>query len=326
MKTERELKFKGWDELRAAAKNVPTDSWEYRFADGSGEVNSKEGGCILACDEGESTVVMGGGVDGVRYGVVEEEYALFIEQACPRNVLMLLDERDAILAAFLKMFKAVGIASDLLDEVAKTLTPMNPKEQPADAPPTDMSRTVALLEEVVMDVFDEARVQDWDGTDTIQRRFIDRLEQYACAVRMQETERIARSETFWKGVYDLPMDGQQAMSELADFSVIADHLTRTYFHVTDGRISKPMTLPEEVFAVADEITAEKCRDAYDEAMDDVFDCCTVAGDGTYVPHPDCFARFNEMMSKVAERRAKESAPASADDLTSFRPKFLRSNP
>lgn len=41
-------------------------------------------------------------------------------------------------------------------------------------------------------------------------------------------------------------------NELHDFNMILDHLTRTYCHFSDGKISKPNTLPEEVFACAEE--------------------------------------------------------------------------
>ena len=53
-------------------------------------------------------------------------------------------------------------------------------------------------------------------------------------------------------------------ADIADNGVLIDHLSRTYDHFTDGRISKPMTLPEEVFRVADDLETER-RSADKEA-------------------------------------------------------------
>jgi len=57
-------------------------------------------------------------------------------------------------------------------------------------------------------------------------------------------------------------------ADLADLNMLIDHLSRTYDHFTEGRISKPNTKPEEVFAIADDLesvrTKELIRDALDE--------------------------------------------------------------
>lgn len=46
-------------------------------------------------------------------------------------------------------------------------------------------------------------------------------------------------------------------NELHDFDMVLDHLSRTYDHFSRGRITKPLTLPEEVFAVAAELETEE---------------------------------------------------------------------
>jgi hypothetical protein len=46
---------------------------------------------------------------------------------------------------------------------------------------------------------------------------------------------------------------EELQKDLVDMKMLIDHLTRTYDHFSRGRISKPNTLPEEVFKVAEEL-------------------------------------------------------------------------
>jgi hypothetical protein len=61
--------------------------------------------------------------------------------------------------------------------------------------------------------------------------------------------------------------------------MLIDHLSRTYSHFTDGRISKPNTLPEEVFALADDLATEEVEQAVREALQE--------GDGIDAPNCEC---------------------------------------
>ena len=85
------------------------------------------------------------------------------------------------------------------------------------------------------------------------------------AVRAEERERIAKSEEWWLGVYDCPMEPSQIMDELADFHMVSDHCSKVYDHFTLGRISKPNTWPSEVITVAEEIQSERINEAVAEA-------------------------------------------------------------
>ena len=51
-----------------------------------------------------------------------------------------------------------------------------------------------------------------------------------------------------------------ALDELCDFNMICDHLSRTYDHFSEGQISKPNTLPEEVFDIASDKETERTEE------------------------------------------------------------------
>jgi len=50
-------------------------------------------------------------------------------------------------------------------------------------------------------------------------------------------------------------------ADIADNGILIDHLSRTYDHFSGGRISKPLTLPEEVFVIADDIATKEMEEA-----------------------------------------------------------------
>jgi hypothetical protein len=57
--------------------------------------------------------------------------------------------------------------------------------------------------------------------------------------------------------------------EFADFQMVIDHCSKIYAHVTNGRISKPNTLPSVVLSVAEELEEERTTEAIREALDGI---------------------------------------------------------
>ena len=58
-------------------------------------------------------------------------------------------------------------------------------------------------------------------------------------------------------------------NELADLGTLIDHLSRTYEHFSGGRISKPMTFPEEVFAESEERESKWTDECVKEATEEL---------------------------------------------------------
>src|ERR1044072_1705643 len=61
---------------------------------------------------------------------------------------------------------------------------------------------------------------------------------------------------------------QRIRDEFADFQMVLDHCTQTYAHFSGDRISKPQTLPREVFAVAEEWQQAVIEKAIAEAREE----------------------------------------------------------
>jgi len=61
---------------------------------------------------------------------------------------------------------------------------------------------------------------------------------------------------------------QRIRDEFADFQMVLDHCTQTYAHFSGDRISKPQTLPREVFAVAEELQQAVIEEAIAEAREE----------------------------------------------------------
>lgn len=57
--------------------------------------------------------------------------------------------------------------------------------------------------------------------------------------------------------------------DIEDMAVLVDHLSTTYDHFTNSRISKPMTLPSEVFAVAADLETERVEEYIAEATEEL---------------------------------------------------------
>lgn len=56
-------------------------------------------------------------------------------------------------------------------------------------------------------------------------------------------------------------------ADIADNAMLIDHLSRTYDHFSGGIISKPNTLPEEVFRIAGDRESNAVDEAVREAME-----------------------------------------------------------
>jgi hypothetical protein len=62
------------------------------------------------------------------------------------------------------------------------------------------------------------------------------------------------------------------LRELHDFNMLIDHCSQTYEHFSGGMITKPNTLPEEVFAAAEHLETER----YEEAARDIHEAMVAA--------------------------------------------------
>lgn len=54
--------------------------------------------------------------------------------------------------------------------------------------------------------------------------------------------------------------------DIQDLSTVLNNLAEVYSHITNGRVSKPMTLPSVVKAIADSCEAERIQQAVDDAL------------------------------------------------------------
>ena len=57
-------------------------------------------------------------------------------------------------------------------------------------------------------------------------------------------------------------------ADIVDMGVLINHLSRTYDYFTDGRVSKPMTLPEVVFRIADDLERERFEEWQEEQQEE----------------------------------------------------------
>lgn len=83
-------------------------------------------------------------------------------------------------------------------------------------------------------------------------------------VRLEEYERLCAELAEAKNNPPDALVEQWLQNELADMDMLIDHLSRTYDHFSNGRISKPNTLPEEVFRVAEDLAQEAIEEATSE--------------------------------------------------------------
>lgn len=74
-----------------------------------------------------------------------------------------------------------------------------------------------------------------------------------CVGRVNEHDRTEPLHCLWCG-------------DITDMSMLIRHLTATYSSFTDGRITKPNTLPEEVIAVAGDLETERTEAAVKDAL------------------------------------------------------------
>jgi hypothetical protein len=57
-------------------------------------------------------------------------------------------------------------------------------------------------------------------------------------------------------------------ADIADNGLLIDHLSRTYDHFSGGRISKPLTRPEEVFTIAGDLATEDAEEQRRETIEE----------------------------------------------------------
>ncbi|WP_297525145.1 hypothetical protein [Sulfurovum sp.] len=63
-------------------------------------------------------------------------------------------------------------------------------------------------------------------------------------------------ESFWKDIVeneDGTINKEQVMRELYDFSVLIWNVSKVYDHITDGKVSNPLTCPDIVIALSDDL-------------------------------------------------------------------------
>ncbi len=99
----------------------------------------------------------------------------------------------------------------------------------------------------------------WSILFRIRVRFSSRRWLRASVLRLlQEREAIEAALDEWARLdpgEQKPLP-DRIRDEGKDFNMLVDHLSETYCHFSGGRISKPNTLPREVFAVAEELRQE----------------------------------------------------------------------
>jgi hypothetical protein len=89
-------------------------------------------------------------------------------------------------------------------------------------------------------------------------------------------------ETFWKAIVeneDGTLNKDQVARELSDALALQGHLTEIYMAVSDGRVSKPFTLPSVVIAMYEDSLTE----AADAAINDLITALEEDDDGSYPP-------------------------------------------
>jgi len=98
--------------------------------------------------------------------------------------------------------------------------------------------------------------------------------------------------TEWKAAYAQAIDAavdeartekmqEWIDAELNDFHMMYDHLSRTYDYFSGGRISKPQTLPEEVFRVAADRQEEEIQEDIQEAVAEEREACAKIASNPY---------------------------------------------
>ena len=112
-------------------------------------------------------------------------------------------------------------------------------------------------EDVIQTIIDELGLTDRSGLGLLSRHGVELLVQRGAQAITAAVEE-ARSEKMCEWID----------AELHDFHMMYDHLSRTYDHFSGGIISKPQTLPEEVFRVAADRQEEETQEAIKEAVGD----------------------------------------------------------
>ena len=71
-----------------------------------------------------------------------------------------------------------------------------------------------------------------------------------------------RYQYFWKDIVekDGKLDIEQIKKELYDFTTLMNNISKVYCHITGNQVSKPLTDPDAVCALADEYYDGICKE------------------------------------------------------------------
>jgi hypothetical protein len=79
---------------------------------------------------------------------------------------------------------------------------------------------------------------------------------------------------FWKEIIEKPdgsINKDQLMRELSDYSDLISNASRVYCEITNNKISKANTLPENVIAIYQDVVTEFCDAAHNEGFQEAID-------------------------------------------------------
>jgi len=82
-------------------------------------------------------------------------------------------------------------------------------------------------------------------------------------------------EDFWKEIVETDgvMDIDKVKRELSDFSKLIENIPLVYDHITNGQVSKPLTDPNVVIALHDDIRTKDIDEAIQEHIDIAYRYC-----------------------------------------------------
>lgn len=95
---------------------------------------------------------------------------------------------------------------------------------------------------------------------------------------------------FWKGLVeneDGSINKEALKKELSDYTMIIDHCTKAYYHMTEGEVSNPLTLPDEIKNIANNKASMRTLAAIEESVKPLLKLVrgfyhdAIVGDGTH---------------------------------------------
>lgn len=88
---------------------------------------------------------------------------------------------------------------------------------------------------------------------------------------MKDQQVFDQYELFWKEIVENPdgtLNKEQVAKELYDFSVLIKNISKVYYHISDGIISKPMTDADAIIGLFEEQLKTSYNDGYLDARVD----------------------------------------------------------